>query len=439
MTDTTAATNTTLWLPEDVWGLIASLLDNDELARFRQVCKLFNGIGSDAMLLQPLYNRLYAMDKTLPATLPTEGTALAFTKAFEMIQARQQQEIAYLTQYHPAVMAKPEYTQALQENSSVSLKSLEAKHALLDTVNNEIITARIDVNSTQLYLNGAHITRLPVTLFQAEGYVNFWKNLTRLDCSNNHLTALNVKGLVALEELYCYNNQLTALNVQGLAVLRQLGCHNNKLTALNVQGLVALQALSCYNNRLTALNVQGLVALQMLNCSNNQLTALNVKGLVALQLLRCDNNPLTDLNLTGVPAVIKNKYAELEKSLLFKQLNSPLSIQARREIITRLGADYTYKNCLRYCSVYDAAKLFISDSSSQVYNLASSTLSQFSGYFPSSANVSGNNSSANPQQKMSREEDQEQDDNQMEQEENSSATQEKESGDEPSAKRSKKS
>ena len=80
MTDTTAATNTTLWLPEDVWTLIASFLDNNDLARFRQVRPLFNRIGSHAMVLQPLYNRLYAMDKTLPAVLPQEGAALNGTK-----------------------------------------------------------------------------------------------------------------------------------------------------------------------------------------------------------------------------------------------------------------------------------------------------------------------------------------------------------------------
>ena len=119
-----------------------------------------------------------------------------------------------------------------------------------------------------------------------------------------------------------------------------------------MQGLVTLQHLLCDNNQLTELNVRELVALKWLHCDNNQLTALNVQGLVALRWLYCNNNPLIDLNLTGVPAVIKNNYAELEKSLLFKQLNSPLSIQARREIITRLGADYTYKNRLYDSQVY---------------------------------------------------------------------------------------
>ena len=153
-------------------------------------------------------------------------------------------------------------------------------------------------------------------------------------------------------------------------------------------------------------------------------------GLVALQELYCSNNPLTDLNLTGVSAAIKNEFAELERRLLFKRLSTSDSAQTRRAIIARLGTDYTYINCLYYCPVY-AAKLFISDSSSQVYNLASSALSQFSAYLPSS--FSANNAPVNPR-KRPRDETQEQDDNQMEQEENSSATEEKKPDDEPKAK-----
>ena len=400
MTDNTASSPIEFWIPIDIWSLIASFLDNDELAQFRQVCKSFDGIGSDAMVLQPIYNRLRAINKRLPADLQTaaeqtgKSPLIFFKDTFEKIQAGQQQEIAYLTQHHAAMMATPAH-------ASITLKSLETKHALLDAVNSEIVTARIDINSTELNLSYAHITRLPVTLFKAAGYAHFWGNLTNLNCHNNQLTELNVQGLAALQTLNCDNNQLTALNVQGLAVhLNQLDCHNNQLTELNVQGLTALQRLWCNNNQLTTLNVQGLLvlvdlscnnnqlteltlqglvalrwlrcqdnqlpelnvqgltALQILDCDNNQLTALNVQGLLALsdsnfgpvlfRGLNCNGNPLTDLNLTGVHVSIKNQYAELERSLLFNQLSQVGSIEAMQEIITRLGADYTDENCLRY-------------------------------------------------------------------------------------------
>ena len=81
-------------------------------------------------------------------------------------------------------------------------------------------------------------------------------------------TVLHAKGtLVILKgkiiEMYCgayeyngiYNdiqNKLTALNVQGLTALQELHCGRNRLTELNVQGLTALQELVCHGNRLNA-------------------------------------------------------------------------------------------------------------------------------------------------------------------------------------------
>ena len=402
MTDSTATTsNPTLWLPADIWAMIVNLLSPNELIAFSLVSKTFHRTVTDDAILQPLYNRLYAMDKHLPAALPKEGAALAFKKAFEKIQARQQEEIDFLTALVPLVMAKPEYAQVLQENSSTLLESLEARNAVLNKINSEIVISQItNINSTSLHLVCLPITRLPVTLFQAEGYVNFWKNLTELSCA------------ISL--------QLTQLDLQGLVALRNLSCISNKLTCLNLQGLMALETLDCGDNQLTQLNLQGLVALRELNCSHNQLTQFNLQGLMALETLVCDNNPLTDLNLTGVPAAIKIKHAELEKSLLFKQLSLSSSAEARQGIITRLGVNYTYKNCLYYCPVY-AAKLFMTDSASQTYNLATSVLSHFSAYLPASSNA----------RKRSRDEEQELDENQMDQE--------KEQNDEPEAKRSKKS
>ena len=327
MTDSNAAMPFEACLPTEVWDLIASFLDEHELAQFRQVCQLFDRVGSDARMLQPLYNRLRAIENTLPAELQTAATQagkspLIFLKeAFEKIQAKQQQEIAYLTQYHPAMIAKIEYAEVLQQNTSISLKLLEAKNTVLDEMNSEIVTTRIDINRTELHLSNAGITRLRVTPFQTAAHANFWKNLIHLSCSNNQLTALNLQGLVALQTLWCDDNELTTLNLQGLVALQSLWCHNNQLPVLDLQGLVALQTLWCQKNQLTELNLQGLVALETLWCDNNQLTALNLQGLMALQTLLYYNNPLIGLNLTGASVVIKNKHAEQESHLMFKKLS----------------------------------------------------------------------------------------------------------------------
>ncbi len=314
---------------------------------------------------------------------------------------RQEQEIEYLTKHHPALMQK--HKQLFQQNATPSLESFEARESILDKINGEIVTAKINLNETDLNLIDAHITRLPISLFQAKGYVDFWQNLTYLYCSNNRLTALNVQALAALQVLWCSNNQLISLNVQGLARLKELMCTNNQLTtlyvqeltqlktlycndnqltSLNVQGLMALQKLGCAHNQLTTLNVQRLMALQILGCANNQLTSLNVQGLARLQGLWCEKNPLKTLILTGVHADVKNEHAELERSLLFQQLGQADSSEVRQGIIARLGADYTYENCLKYCPAY-AEKLFAFDSANGVYDFTSAALTQASTFLPS--------------------------------------------------------
>ena len=92
------------------------------------------------------------------------------------------------------------------------------------------------------------------TVLHAKGTTVILKgNITELDCARNQqLTALNVQGCIALQELNCGFNKLTALDVQGLTYLQNLFCPFNQLTVLNVQGLTALKELMCHGNRLNA-------------------------------------------------------------------------------------------------------------------------------------------------------------------------------------------
>lgn len=274
-------------------------------------------------------------DNTLLSQLPNElnGAINGYSHFLKNVATRQQAEITYLRQHHPTLIEKPEYAEALQGGS---LDSLDTREKMLDEINTLIIKARISVNRTFLDLNSAHITRLPVTLFQMQGYVEFWQNLTELNCSNNYITELNL------------------------------------------QPLAALKSLSCSSNQLTALNLQGLTALLVLYCYSNQLTALNVQGLTALRVLACDNNPLTDLNLMDVNDCIKNKYAKLERSLLFKQLNQADSDEDRQVLIARLG----YIDSLQY-GISNAANLFISDPVNSAFNVGSAILSRVSAFLPS--------------------------------------------------------
>lgn len=131
--------------------------------------------------------------------------------------------------------------------------------------------------------------------------IEYFTNLTSLECGNNQLTALPVENLTQLTNLSCFGNQLTALPVEKLTKLTNLDCSYNQLTELPVGNLTNLKSLDCSDNQLTELPVENLSKLTKLYCSYNQLTALPVGTLRQLAVLYCSNNQLTALpvgNLT---------------------------------------------------------------------------------------------------------------------------------------------
>lgn len=208
----------------------------------------------------------------------------------------QQQEITYLKEHHPSIIEK--YEHLFQENSIPSEKSIILRNTILDVINCEIITKKIDTKSTTLNLHKADITRLPVMLFDLPGYIEFWKNLLTLDCDENQIYELDLRKLKALQDLNCRQNNIKKLDIRGLKKLLRLDCSSNQIKMLNLQGLVSLWWLHCSNNQLLELNVRELSELQWLDCTNNKLSKLDLRGLKCLHQLDADDNPLKILTVT---------------------------------------------------------------------------------------------------------------------------------------------
>lgn len=138
--------------------------------------------------------------------------------------------------------------------------------------------------------------------------IEYFTNLTSLDCGKNQLTALPVENLTNLTSLRCNNNQLTAMPVKNLTKLTELFCSYNQLIALPVGNLTELTVLNCSYNQLTdELPVGNLTELTVLNCDNNQLTALPVENLTLLEQLNCGTNLLTELDIEKLTQ-LKNLY-----------------------------------------------------------------------------------------------------------------------------------
>ena len=189
--------------------------------------------------------------------------------------------------------------------------------------------------------------------------------LEDLNCAENRLTTLNVQGLNALKYLGCSNNQLTALNVQGLTALQRLGCWDNKLTELDVQGLTALKYLDCNRNALTALNVQGCTALEYLECNRNKLTALNVQGLSALGRLECDSNKLTALNVKGLSALVALRcYGNLLTTLDVQGLSALVILSCGNNKLTELNV----QGCTALKSLFCVGNKLTADVFTKLFN-----------------------------------------------------------------------
>jgi gliding motility-associated-like protein len=163
----------------------------------------------------------------------------------------------------------------------------------------ELDVTRKNINDLTGIQDFAALTKLTCS-FNALTSLDLSKNtaLTSLNCDNNQLTSLNATKNTALNFLSCFANKLTSLDFTENIALNGLYCSDNLLSNLNVTKNVALIYLSCFNNKLTSLNITQNSTLASLVCSNNQLTSLDVIKNTALTYLACSFNQLSSLDVS---------------------------------------------------------------------------------------------------------------------------------------------
>ena len=149
-------------------------------------------------------------------------------------------------------------------------------------------------------------------------------NLTKLDCSDNELTNLDIiTFFTGLEELDCSNNKLagglsftknknlrifkgdnnafTSLGDFG-GKIETVTASNNQLTGFTLQYSSTLTTLDISNNSLggdSGFNIHGNSALKNLNISHNNITGLQIWTMVLLENFDCSNNPITEIATAG--------------------------------------------------------------------------------------------------------------------------------------------
>lgn len=132
------------------------------------------------------------------------------------------------------------------------------------------------------------------------GGLEFFTNLSNLQCHNNGLTTLDLSKNLLLTQVGCTGNQVSAIDLTANAKLEGFHCSGNKLTSLDVSQNTKLVELTCYDNELRTLSFGENTAMTTLKCSGNELNALDLTALTALTTLECYDNELKSLNINGL-------------------------------------------------------------------------------------------------------------------------------------------
>ena len=132
------------------------------------------------------------------------------------------------------------------------------------------------------------------------GGLEFFTNLSNLQCHNNGLTTLDLSKNLLLTQVGCTGNQVSAIDLTANAKLEGFHCSGNKLTSLDVSQNTKLVELTCYDNELRTLSFGENTAMTTLKCSGNELNAFDLTALTALTTLECYDNELESLNISGL-------------------------------------------------------------------------------------------------------------------------------------------
>ncbi|EAC5599002.1 TPA_asm: LPXTG cell wall anchor domain-containing protein [Listeria monocytogenes] len=201
-------------------------------------------------------------------------------------------------------------------NSSIAdmtgIEKLTGLTKLICTYNN-ITTLDLSQNTNLTYLacDSNKLTNLDVTPLTKLTYLNYDTNkltkidvsqnplLTYLNCARNTLTEIDVSHNTQLTELDCHlNKKITKLDVTPQTQLTTLDCSFNKITALDVSQNKLLNRLNCDTNNITKLDLNQNIQLTFLDCSSNKLTEIDVTPLTQLTYFDCSVNPLTELDVS---------------------------------------------------------------------------------------------------------------------------------------------
>ena len=109
--------------------------------------------------------------------------------------------------------------------------------------------------------------------------IEYFSQLSELDCAFNNLTSLDVSKNTQLISLDCKLNSISSLDVSKNTQLISLDCNENSISSLDVSKNTQLVSLRCYFNNLTSLDLSKNTQLIELFCRANKIVSLDISML----------------------------------------------------------------------------------------------------------------------------------------------------------------
>ncbi len=106
--------------------------------------------------------------------------------------------------------------------------------------------------------------------------IEFFTELTGLDCGNTQISELDVSKNVNLQSLSCGDTQISKLDLSKNVLLESLNCYNSQISELDVTKNVNLQSLSCGDTQISELNLSNNKELRSLACYGTLLNQLDL-------------------------------------------------------------------------------------------------------------------------------------------------------------------
>ncbi len=174
--------------------------------------------------------------------------------------------------------------------------------------------------------------------------IEFFINITKLDCQFNKLTSLDISNNKNLTHIICSTNQINELDLSKNKKLTQLFCGSNQLSSLDVSKNIELTHLSFTQNNISDIDITNNNKLELLECNNNALTDINTSKNVVLKRLRCSSNNLTNIDISLNTQLIEllsnfNQISNIDLS----ENNKLISLSLEVNNLTNLNIDKNIK------------------------------------------------------------------------------------------------